>query len=184
MAEGLGDGVGAKVDAEEDATVVGTGESGGVGRLLTNVNGAGSSSKWKGSSRRGDWSERVRVRWRMLSVSDFVLPFTMGCSDMGRNSDEAVLDDLDKRGRWVRTNDDRGACDESLSRLGWSKDIGRVVRGDMGGGGLEGGIVIGLRGIWKYFVVLGRSTVVKGATALVWVGGWYVMPNALCRPVI
>lgn len=90
---------------------------------------------------------------------------------MGRNSDEAVLEDRDNCGRW-----DFSACDfrdsrvESRSQVGCVKDIGRVLSGDNGAGGLLGGIVIGLSGIWKYLVVFGRSIVAMEATDFVCVG--------------
>lgn len=50
-------------------------------------------------------------------------------------------------------------------------DTGLVFSGDKGTGGLLGGIVIGLSGIWKYLVVLGRSMVAIEAIDFVWVGG-------------
>ncbi len=57
------------------------------------------------------------------------------------------------------------------SCLGWSKDIGRFTKGVTGGGGLEGGKVTGLKGMWKYLVVFGRSIVGIGAILFVCVGG-------------
>ncbi len=52
------------------------------------------------------------------------------------------------------------------------------------GGGLEGGSVAGLRGMWKYLGCFGRSIVEIDVRDLVLVGAWYVMPNPLWRPVM
>ena len=43
---------------------------------------------------------------------------------------------------------------------------------DGGRGGLEGGIVAGLRGMWKYFGCFGRSIVEIDASDFVLVGAW------------
>jgi hypothetical protein len=49
--------------------------------------------------------------------------------------------------------------------------MGRITIGDKGGGGLAGGTVAGLNGMWKYLVVLGKSTVAIGAIHFMCVGG-------------
>lgn len=81
-----------------------------------------------------------------------------------------MFEDLESCGRWVFTCDSRGPCGEPYSRVGWSKDIGLALKGESRGG-LEGGSVVGLIGMWKYFVVLGKSMVAIGARDLVCVGG-------------
>jgi len=120
----------------------------------------------------------------MSPVSCSASARTMGSSDHGRrNSDEEIFEALDHGARCAFTWCSASSPVGSLSRLGRSKDMGRGLRGDMGCVGLKGGRVIGVRGMWKYFVDLGRSTVAIAATVLVRVGGWYVMPKALCNPV-
>lgn len=91
---------------------------------------------------------------------------------MGKNSEEAVLDDRDSWGRCdLKACDFRDSCTKSRSPTGSVNDTGLVFSGDKGTGGLLGGIVIGLSGIWKYLVVLGRSMVAIEAIDFVWVGG-------------
>ena len=84
-------------------------------------------------------------------------------SARGRNSDDAVFEDLERCGRWPAVY--------GRSR-GTSNDIGRGSSGEKSCGGLFGGRVAGLSGIWKYLVVRGSSIVETDAMDLVRVGGW------------
>jgi hypothetical protein len=83
-------------------------------------------------------------------------------SERGRNSEEAVLEERESWGRWPFHV---GGLREM------SNETGRPGSGDSSGGGLLGGSVVGLIGMWKYLVVLGKSTVDTEVNDLVWVGG-------------
>jgi hypothetical protein len=50
-------------------------------------------------------------------------------------------------------------------------DLDGLSKGVTGGLGLVGGIVLGLSGMWKYLVCLGRSMVGMGAILRVQLGG-------------
>jgi hypothetical protein len=93
----IADGTG-EARTDEFASVA-AGESGGVGRLLSEANGGLSSPKWKGMSKRGDRSCMVTVCCTMSLSSAAGSNRTTGCSKGGRNSEEAVFEDLDNRGR-------------------------------------------------------------------------------------
>ena len=84
-----------------EAKDVDVGVSGGVGRLLMNVNGEEPSLKSKALSVRGDRSGRVTMLWTIVPESflSWGLTRMAGCSVVGRNSDEAVFDDRDSCGR-------------------------------------------------------------------------------------
>lgn len=167
--------IGEKPKAEVEFCGFGTtsGDSGGVGSLRTKV-GAASNSNWNGTSKRGDWSGMVTT-WGTISPSPgFASARRIGCSVMDKNSEEAVLEDRDNRGRCdLRGCGSRDSCEDSRSRVesSYVNDIGLLLSGDNSAGGLLGGTVIGLSGIWKYFVVRGRSMVAIGATDFVCVGG-------------
>jgi len=93
MADGTGE-----AGTDEFASVA-AGESGGVGRVLSEANGGLSSSKWKGISKRGDRSRTVTVCCTMSLPSAVWPNRTTGCSEGGKKSEEAVFEDLDRRGR-------------------------------------------------------------------------------------
>ena len=89
------------------------------------------------------------------------------CSERGKNSDDAVFEDLDTLGLYPKP----ALFGRTRWWLGTSSDIGLENWGDIGCGGLFGGSETGLIGIWKYLVVFGKSIVDTEATDFVCVGG-------------
>jgi hypothetical protein len=163
------------------------GEDGGVGSAKEKGFNSGSGSWMTGTSALGlgvvpDDEKEGNGRSSSLGRDGEDGECTNGICWNERKSEEPALEDL-SRGRLTSRPEVFG-----LSVIGDLKSALKVVAewrciGDNGAGGLLHGRLAGLNGMWKYGVRLGRSTVETGASVLTRVGGWYVMPIALCKPL-
>ena len=140
------------------------GESGGVGSVVAKSLVSISACVSKLTSGTFNICDRFRSSSRGL-----ILHWSSGA----RNSEDCVLDDRDRSGRWVILNFDfpseLAECigGESIWDL-TCEEAGLTNSGESIGGGLSAGRDAGVSGIEKF--CLGRSIVVTGASALTLVG--------------